>query len=817
MSTLTTVPHDTQEFLRRVENCLRNDVCRRREEASRYDLFRALALAIREHLMEGLFRTQDRYEAADAKRLYYLSLEFLIGRSLALNILNLQIESLCRRVASVMGLDLQELLEAEPDAALGNGGLGRLAACFLDSLATLGMPAYGYGINYEYGLFRQEIENGNQREKPDHWLSEESPWTVRHADRALIVPLYGHVVEGRDRRGEYNPMWLDWKIVIGIPHDILICGYGGQTVNMLRLYSARSSDEFDMRIFNQGDYISAVQQKISTETVSKVLYPSDAVRAGKELRLIQEYFLVACAVRDITRRFQRLHTDIRQFPNKVAIQLNDTHPALTIAELMRMFVDEFEMPWEEAWEVTQATCGYTNHTLMPEALEKWPVSLLETVLPRHLQVIQEINHRFLRQVSARWPGDQGRLARMSLIEEGVDSQVRMAHLSILGSHSVNGVAALHTELVKKTLVPDFYEFEPHKFNNKTNGVTHRRWLLGANTRLASLITQRIGTDWITDAERLRQLEPLADDEDFRQDFLGVKRANKERLARYVYDQVRLRVDPASLFDVQVKRIHEYKRQLLCVMHIIHQYFSLVEEGRALTIPRTYLLAGKAAPGYVMAKLVIKLIHNVAARVNNDPRNDGQLRVVFLPDYNVSLAEKIMPAAELSEQISTAGREASGTGNMKLAMNGALTMGTLDGANIEIMERVGAENIYIFGLTADQINEMRESGSYRPWDYYFRSPAARRVMDAIGGDYFSHVERGVFQPIHDAILKGGDPYFHLADLDSYIETQERAARDYLDRPAWARKAVLNVARTGWFSSDRTVREYASEIWGIGPVE
>jgi glycogen phosphorylase len=817
MANVITLPSAVEGFYERVNRCLRHDLCKRREEATAYDVYRAMSLAVRESLMEGLFQTQDRYEARDAKRLYYLSLEFLIGRSLGSNILNLGLMDICREVARQLGYELEQVFESEPDAALGNGGLGRLAACFLDSLATLDMPAYGYGINYDYGLFRQEIDNGHQREKPDQWLSEESPWTIERSDRTVIIPVYGTIAEAVDRSGNYNPMWMEWKVILGVPHDVLIPGYGGRTVNMLRLYSARSSQEFDMKIFNQGDYISAVQQKISSETISKVLYPSDDVRAGRELRLLQEYFLVGCALRDIMRRFQRKHDNFESLPDHVAIQLNDTHPALTVAELMRMLIDEHDVAWEKAWEITQATCAYTNHTLLPEALERWPVSLMHKVLPRHLQLIYEINERFMRKLTARWPGDVDRMRRMSIIEEGPEKQVRMAYLSILGSHSVNGVAELHSHLVTKTLVPDFYEYVPEKFNNKTNGVTHRRWLLLANPELSSLITSCIGDGWRTDLEKIRRLEEFAGDPEVQREFLRVKRQNKERLADHIHDQMRVLVSPDSLFDVHVKRIHEYKRQLLNVMHVIHRYLCIVEDGVRLPVPRTYILAGKAAPGYFMAKLIIKLINNVAEEVNNDPRVQGQMKVLFLPDYKVSLAEKIMPAADLSEQISTAGKEASGTGNMKLAMNGALTIGTLDGANIEILEEVGQENIYIFGLKAEEVLDLQRRGAYNPWDYYNRSHDIRRVVDAIRGDSFCvPQETGIFKPIFDSLMYGGDPYFHLADLEPLIEAQNRADADFRDRGEWARRALLNVARMGKFSSDRTIRQYATEIWKLKPV-
>ncbi len=784
--------------------------------ASKGDLYQAVALAVRDRLIDAMLETDERYKNKDAKRIYYLSMEFLMGRALGNNLYNLEIFDLAKDALTDMNIDIEELRDNEIDAALGNGGLGRLAACFLDSLATLGMPGYGYGINYEFGIFRQEIDNGYQREKPDHWYSKYNPWLIeRHYERC-IVPLYGRIEHYQDRFGNYNPMWMDWKILIGVPHDVPIVGFGGKTVNYLRLFSARPSDEFDMQIFNEGDYFKAVEQKISSETVSKVLYPSDSVEHGKELRLVQEYFLVACSVRDIMRRYLSNHDTVDALPDNVAIQLNDTHPALTVAELMRTLIDEHDLEWDKAWEITKATLGYTNHTLLPEALEKWPISLLEYVLPRHLEIIYEINRRFLQQVYSRWPDDSERLQRMSIIEEGETKQARMAYLSIVGSHSVNGVAEIHSELVKTSLVPDFYQLWPEKFNNKTNGVTQRRWLLKSNPLLSELITDVIGDKWITDLNILRKLERYTEDRAFQKKFLAIKRANKERLAKAILDTIRVEVDPDSLFDIQIKRLHEYKRQLLNVLHIIHQYLGLVEEQRDLTVPKTYIFAGKSAPGYLMAKLIIKLIYNVGEVINKDPRVKGQMKVVFIPDYRVSIAEKIIPAAELSEQISTAGMEASGTGNMKLAMNGALTIGTLDGANVEILQEVGENNIYIFGLKVEQVQEMRNNGIYNPWDYYNEDPNIKRVMESIGSNLFCPKETGLFRPIYDSILEQGDYYFHLADFQSYAEAQEKASREYTNPSAWAKKAILNVARMGKFSSDRTISEYAKEIWNVRPV-
>jgi len=782
-------------------------------DLSARDRFVAVALAVRDRMLDLSLETEDRYRRSDAKRLYYVSIEYLIGQSLGNNLQNLGMRESCRQALINLGADLDEIEESEPDAALGNGGLGRLAACFLDSLATLGMPGNGYGINYEYGLFKQEIDNGYQREKPDNWLAHSSPWQIARPDETCVVPVYGRIEHSLDRKGGYNPMWMEWKVLLGLPHDMPITGYGGRTVNFLRLYSARSSHDFDMGIFNDGDYFKAVQQKITSETISKVLYPSDTAGAGQELRLVQEYFLVACTLRDIVRTFEQAHTSYQDFPAKVAIQMNDTHPALAVAELMRILVDEKNLEWEEAWETTQAALAYTNHTLLPEALEKWPVALLEHVLPRHLQIIYEINRRLLEQVAQVHPEDKDRLGRLSLIEESAPKQVRMANLAMVGSHSINGVAAIHTQLLETSLVPDFYRLWPERFNNKTNGISQRRWLLKANPALADLIRSVIGDAWITDLDQLRALEKCAGDAGFQREFRKVKRASKARLAQVIGDSSRMKPDLEFLFDIHVKRIHAYKRQLLNVMHIIHEYLSLIEDGRQPTAPRTYVFAGKAAPGYWLAKQIIKLIHNVGRVINNDSRAGQWMKVAFIPDYRVSLAEKIIPAADLSEQISTAGTEASGTGNMKFALNGAITIGTRDGANIEIREEVGAENIFIFGLKPGEAQAMLRERSYRPHEYYDRDSRVRRVVDAFRSNLFCRDEPDLFAWIYRSILDENDEFLHLADLSAYLDAQENAAKAFNDPAAWTRMAILNVARMGKFSSDRAVREYASDIWGI----
>ncbi|HEX9500808.1 MAG TPA: glycogen/starch/alpha-glucan phosphorylase, partial [Thermoanaerobaculia bacterium] len=678
-------------------------------EASPREKLEALSIAVRRPALDAMRDSERRYVEQDAKRLYYLSMEFLMGRALGNNLANLGLYDDTRAIMSELGADLDELEALEPDAALGNGGLGRLAACFLDSLATLDYPGFGYGINYEFGLFRQTFLNGFQHEKPDHWLEGGSPWLIERPDEIVKVPVFGSLS---------NTKWVDAKIMIGVPHDMPIVGHGGKTVNVLRLFSARSSDEFDIGIFNAGDYIAAVQHKISTEAISKILYPSDMVASGRELRLLQEYFLVACAVRDIMKRYLQRHDNFDEFASKVAIHLNDTHPALTVAELMRTFIDEHRLPWEAAWALTLQTCAFTNHTLLPEALERWPIDMLERMLPRHVQVIQEINRRLIAEVERRFPGDLAMQHRVSILE---DAHARMANLAMVGSHSVNGVALLHSELVKKTLAPDLYKLWPERFNNKTNGVTPRRWLLHANRPLASLITKAIGDRWVHDLRELKRLELFADDSALLERLDAVKSRNKLALAQLTKDLTGIAVDPESMFDVQVKRMHEYKRQLLNILQVVHRYWQIVEDGAMPIQPRTFFFAGKAAPGYFMAKLIIKLIHSVGEVINADPRTRDWLRVVFLPDYRVTLAESIIPAAELSEQISTAGKEASGTGNMKMALNGALTIGTLDGANIEIRDEVGPENIFIFGLRADEVVQLLADGYH---------PRSNRVVDSI---------------------------------------------------------------------------------------
>jgi len=804
----STVDAQFEEALYRHAKCALGRVWSELGEQGREQV---VSLAVRDFCVSRMLETEKRHRQSGAKRVHYLSMEFLMGQSLGNNVLNAEIEPAVRRVLTKLGVDFDALARDEEDAALGNGGLGRLAACFLDSMATLGIAGYGHGINYEFGLFRQEISGDRQKERPDHWLCERSPWEIERRDEACVVPVYGRVVESIDRNGEYNPMWLDWSVLVGVPYDMPIVGYGGRTVNYLRLYSARASDEFDMAIFNEGDFHRAVDAKVHSETVSKVLYPSDAVAEGRELRLVQEYFLVACALRGIVRGLEAEGIDISQLPEKVAIQMNDTHPSLAVAELMRLLVDEYGAPWIAAWDLTRQTLAYTNHTLLPEALEKWPVSLLERVLPRHLQIIHEVNRRHLEEVIEVWPNDPVKLAQMSVIEEGDEKRVRMANLAIVGSHSINGVSAIHSDLVKSRLVPDFYAMFPERFNNKTNGVTPRRWMALANPEMTSLITSAIGDRWLHDLDELRGLETVCDDAGFRAEFAAAKTKNKQALAELIRRRTLQTVDPESLFDVHAKRIHEYKRQLLNILRIVNDFLRVTEDGWTPPAPRTYIFAGKAAPGYWAAKEIIRLVHRVAAMVHGDPRTRDVMQVVFLPDYRVSVAEQLIPATDLSEQISTAGMEASGTGNMKFAMNGALTIGTADGANIEMCEEIGDENMFIFGLSAQEIEQLRWTGEYRPREIYERSDTVRRVLDCLRSPVLSPDDPGLFTWIVDALLTHGDTYFVVADLESYLTAQDSAGAAYCDSDEWCRKAILNVARMGKFSSDRSIAEYAWEVW------
>jgi starch phosphorylase len=784
------------------------------ESATRNDWWRALSLTVRGRILERAYEARRGGKYRDVKRAYYLSLEYLMGRLLVNNLVNLGILDSCRTALSEMGQDLEDIAGEGPDLGLGNGGLGRLAACFMDSLATLDYPAVGYGINYEFGLFRQKFIDGQQAESPDEWRRFGSPWQICRPEYAVEIPLFGHVEMQFDEFGKGRPVWTGTRSILGVPWDIPAVGYGGNSVNYLRLWESKASRDFDLDVFNRGGYVEAVREKSLSESVSKVLYPNDSTEAGKELRLVQQYFFVTCSLRDIVRRHRAAGYRWDQLPDMAAIQLNDTHPAIAVAELMRLLVDDENLEWSEAWAICGKTFAYTNHTLLPEALEKWSVPLFEKVLPRHLQIIYEINRRFLEEeVAKRWPGDIGKLAELSIIEEGAPKMIRMAYLSVIGSHTTNGVAALHTDLLKRHLFKSFHELYPGRFQNKTNGITPRRWLKACNGGLSSLIDRAIGPDWPADLDRLRGLEAFADDAGFQSEFMAVKRANKERLARFISDRCGITVDPSALFDVQIKRLHEYKRQHLNLLNILTQYRRILQNPGLDLVPRVFVFGAKAAPGYQLAKQIIHAINAVGAVINHDERIGGKLKVAFIPNYGVSAAEVIIPAADLSEQISTAGKEASGTGNMKLALNGALTIGTLDGANVEIKEEVGDENIFIFGLTVEEVEDLWANG-YNPYDLYWADPELKEVIDWLTSAAFA--PKGSFDMVRGSLLDGGDPYLCLADYRAYVEAQGRADEAYRDPSRWAKMAVLNTARVGKFSSDRTIREYAEQIWGLSPV-
>jgi len=781
------------------------------EKANTRQRFEAMASSIRDLLAQRWLLTGRTHDRQNPKEVYYLSMEFLMGRTLANNITNLQVEEFVRHdFASDAGQDWHSLFEQEPDAGLGNGGLGRLAACFLDSLATLQIPAVGYGLRYEYGMFRQEIKDGRQVEHPDNWLLRPDPWEVVRPDQTVEVQLN---CAFQMREGHLRVVPNVPTILRGIPYDRPVVGYGGRTINALRLWGAGAHADFNFLEFSRGDFFDAVHEKVAAEVLTRVLYPDDSTPRGRNLRFIQEYFLVACSLADIVARFRRRGNDWRALPEKVAVQLNDTHPAMAVAELMRILLDQAGLGWDEAWDLTMRTLAYTNHTLMPEALETWPVNLFEIVVPRLLEIIYEINHRFLDQVRARYPDDEKRVARVSLITEGPEKRVRMANLAIVGTHSTNGVAEIHSRLLRTTVVADLAEIFPDRFNNKTNGVTPRRWLLLANPDLSRLITDAIGDPWVSDLAQLEKILPLANDPAFLDGFRRAKRAAKARLAVWLRTMTGLSVDPDTIFDSQVKRIHEYKRQLLNVLHIIVLYNRLRDDPKLDLPPRTFFFAGKAAPAYTLAKLIIKLINNVAAVVNVDPAVGERLKVFFLPEYNVSLAERLIPASDVSEQISTAGFEASGTSNMKFMMNGALTVGTRDGATIEMAAAAGEDNFFLFGLSADQVASSR--AWYSPYWHYEHEPETRRALDTIASNTFSRHEPGIFSPIWDTLLPRGDHYMHLADLSSYLQTQEQVGSLYAKPDAWTSRAIKNVGHSGKFSSDRTISQYASEIWNAKP--
>ncbi len=784
------------------------------EVASRRDCYLALAYTVRDRLLQRWVQTARTYKDQGSRTVCYLSAEFLIGPQLGNNLMSLGILDSAATAMSELGLSLDELLDHEEEPGLGNGGLGRLAACYLDSLATLQIPAIGYGIRYEFGIFQQAIRDGWQIERTDKWLRFGNPWQIYRPGIQFDVKLGGHTEPFLDERGSFGVRWIPSRVVRGVAHDTPVPGHGVSTTNLLRLWSAEAPESFDFAAFNSGDYYRAVEQKMFSETLTKVLYPNDDPAVGKELRLEQQYFLVSCSLRDMIRLELQRSSTLERFHEKFVVQLNDTHPSVAVAELMRLLVDEHRMDWSRAWDLTSRTFAYTNHTLLPEALEKWPTSLFERVLPRHLEIVYEINRRFLDEVRISSPGNEALVRRLSIIDEDGDRSVRMAHLAAAGSFAINGVAKLHTELLKRDVLKDFHDLTPGKFTNKTNGVTPRRFLALCNPALSRLIDEAIGNGWMRDLDRLRDLEPHAEDPSFRRAWREAKLANKVALAAAIEARAGVRVDPSALMDVQIKRIHEYKRQHLNVLHVISLYQRLKDGAAAGSVPRTVMFGGKAAPGYFVAKLIIKLIHSVADVVNRDPAVRGQLAVAFFPDYNVKNAQTMFPAAELSEQISLAGKEASGTGNMKLAMNGALTIGTLDGANIEIRDEVGAENFFLFGLTAEEVEQRRHAG-YRPRDCYEADGHLREVLDLVASGFFSHGDRSLFKPLVDSLLEH-DPYMLLADFGSYVGAQNAVASVYRDPEGWTRMSILNVARIGKFSSDRAVSEYCDTIWRVSPV-
>jgi starch phosphorylase len=808
---------EVDSFKRRLLEHLVHTVGKDQVTTTSRDWYFALARSVRDLLVEmWMDSTRSSYHG-DVKRVYYLSLEFLIGRSLMNNLLNTGFQDIARKALADLGRDLDEIVEEEPEAALGNGGLGRLAACFIDSMATLGIAGYGYGIRYEYGMFAQEIEDGWQAEIPDHWLYHGNHWEFARPEVVYPVRFYGHVETKTDSQGRSVYHWHSGEEIMAMAYDQPVPGFGAWTVNNTRLWAAKSSRAFDLRRFNQGDYMGSVKSQGESENLSRVLYPDDSTSMGKELRLKQEYFFVCAALKDILRRFRSQHKDWSKLPDKVAIQLNDTHPALAVPEMMRLLMDKFGLDWDFAWSLSSQVFSYTNHTLLPEALETWPVALFESMLPRHLMIIFEMNRRFLEDVRQRFPGDEALARRVSMIDEDHGRRVRMAHIAFVGSHRVNGVARIHTDLMKTTIFSDFHKLYPDRIVNKTNGVTPRRWINQANRQLADIVKPYVDENWPANLEEFRKLVPLADDKKFRKQFRDAKKHNKERLAKLILDKTGEKADPKSLFDVHVKRIHEYKRQLLNILGVIARYNRLKaggEQAKGLA-SRTVILAGKAAPGYRMAKLIIKLIHDVAAVINKDPETSKKLKLVFLPNYNVALAERIIPAADLSQQISTAGTEASGTGNMKLALNGALTIGTRDGANIEIAEEVGEENVFFFGLLADEVIRLREPGQYDPKEAISKNPELAKVLEMIGSGFFSPDDPKRFQPIYDSLVNHGDWYLLCADFADYMAAQERVDDLWAKPEEWSAKAILNVARLGRFSSDVTILDYARDIWKVSP--
>lgn len=800
------------QFLNHLEYSLIKDTT----TVKTWDVYYALALSLRDRLIERWLRTQYEYRKQDVKKVYYLSMEYLIGRLLGNSLINLNVNDEVYDMLKEMGYALEDIIELEPDMGLGNGGLGRLAACFMDSLATQAYPAFGYGIRYEFGIFKQLIVQGYQVEEPDHWRSKGCPWEIKRPEIRYRVRFKGKVIDDEQPDGRVLHRWVDTEDVMAVAWDVPIPGYKVNNVNNLRLWQAKATDEFDFDYFNNGDYVKAVEKKNISENISKVLYPNDNMHLGRILRLQQEYFFVSATLQDIFAAWKQDHDNFYDLPDKIAIQLNDTHPAIAIPEMLRVLIDEERLSFEHAWEITRKCFSYTNHTILPEALEKWGVSLFAELLPRHLMLIYQINNTVLAEVTRLYPGNINKMRSVSIIEESRDKSLRMAQLAIHGSHKVNGVAELHSQIIRERIFPDLYELYPEKFINVTNGITPRLWLHTCNPLLASLISEHIGDTWVSDLKYIRGIEKYLDDPDFRASFDEIKLINKQKLSKYIYHETGIRVNAASMFDAQIKRMHEYKRQLLNVMGTIARYFRIKDDPHCEYVPRTVIFAGKAAPGYFQAKLLIKLINNLGEVVNTDPDVKDRLKVVFLPNYSVSLAEKIIPAADLSLQISTAGYEASGTGNMKFALNGALTLGTLDGANVEMAEEIGRENMFIFGLDAAQVSELKQQG-YNPWDYYNRDPELKRVIDSLVDGSFDKDEPGIFEPIRKTLLEGGDVYCHLADFRSFVEAAEAADQLYRQREEWTKKAIINIARIGKFSSDRAIAEYATKIWQIEPLK
>jgi starch phosphorylase len=796
-----------------IQRQLRLILARDLGSATKQELWMATSLALREMMVDRFIETQKEHSKQDARRVYYLSLEYLMGRLLNVNLTNMGLKKAVSDALSDLGFDLDVLYDEEHDMGLGNGGLGRLAACFLDSMATLDLPAVGYGIHYQFGLFKQEFQGGKQVEKPDDWLKNGNPWEIARPQYSQKVLLYGHVEHSYDNLGNYSPKWVASKEIVGIPYDLPIVGYGANTVNFLRLWESKASEQLDFQVFNQGGYVEAVREKAMGETISKVLYPNDETESGKELRLVQQYFFVSCSLQDIIRRFRKKERSWEEFPKLAVIQLNDTHPAVAIPELMRIFLDLEHLSWDISWSLVEQTFAYTNHTLLPEALETWSEGLFAKVLPRHIDIVREINRRFVENtLSQKWPNDPELFNRMAILADG---QIRMAFLSVVGSQSVNGVAALHTKLLKEKLLKDFAELYPNKFNNKTNGITPRRWLLGSNPKLSNLVTSIVGDGWVTNLDQLRGLEKVADDPSFQQEFLAIKKLCKKQLSGVVSEKLGIQISEDAIFDAQIKRLHEYKRQHLNLLHILTLYRRLLNNPK-LDIPsRVFLFGAKAAPGYHLAKVIIHAINLVGSRINQDSRINDKLKVAYIPNYGVSLAEKIIPATDLSEQISTAGKEASGTGNMKFALNGAVTIGTLDGANVEILEEVGEENIFIFGKTVEEIEELKVSG-YNPKSYYEQDDELKAVLDWLSSDFFASSEGCVLSDLSNSLLEWGDPFYVLADYRAYIDAQDAAGEAYKDPARWASMAIRNIAGSGKFSSDRTISEYAKDIWNLNPV-